>query len=41
MEDIINVQEKKKHQKERILSLSQTEDIEVSLTACARRNFLK
>ena len=30
MEDIINVQEKKKHQKERILSLFQTEDIEVS-----------
>ena len=29
MEDIINVQEKKK-QKERILSLFQTEDIEVS-----------
>lgn len=30
MEDIINVQEKKKNQKERILSLFQTEDIEVS-----------
>lgn len=29
MEDIINVQEKK-HQKERFLSLFQTEDIEVS-----------
>ena len=30
MEDIINVQEKKNNQKERILSLFQTEDIEVS-----------
>ena len=30
MEDVINVQEKKNNKKERILSLSQTEDIEVS-----------
>lgn len=30
MEDVINVQEKKNNKKERILSLFQTEDIEVS-----------